>query len=88
MPTMNVLKDCGILKYIERRTGRIRIGPVNLFDRTSTESGFFSSLHPKGVNVLNLVVVPKQPLQMSSSICKGRDQLRLSLRNKSPDFVC
>ena len=42
MPTMKVLKDCGILKYIERRTGRIRIRPVNLFDRTSTESGFFS----------------------------------------------
>ena len=42
MPTMKVLKDCGILKYIERRTGRIRIRPVNLFERTRTESGFFS----------------------------------------------
>ena len=45
------IKDCGILKYRERRTGRMRIRSVNLFDRTSIESGFFSSLHPKGVNV-------------------------------------
>ena len=55
---------------------------------------FLSSLHPKGVNVYNLVVVPKQPLQMPASLCNGRDQLRLcctnvqSLRNKSPDFLC
>ena len=72
---------------------RIRI--LNLIDRTSAESVFFfSSLHPKGVNVQNLVVVPKQPLQMPASICKGRDQLRpccanvQSLRNKSPDVLC
>ena len=46
------LKVCGILKYIERRTGRIRIRILNLIDRTSAESVFFfSSLHPKGVNV-------------------------------------
>ena len=55
---------------------------------------FLSSLHPKGINVYNLVVVPKQPLQMLASLCNGRDQLRLcctnvqSLRNKSPDFLC
>ena len=42
MPTMNALKDCGILKYINRRTGRMRTRTFNLFDRTSTESGFFS----------------------------------------------
>ena len=52
MRTMKTLKDCGILKYIKRRTGRMRTRAVNLFDRTSTESGFFSSsLHPKGANV-------------------------------------
>ena len=51
MPTMKELKDCEILKYIKRRTGRMRTRTVNSFDRTSTESGFFfSSLHPKGVN--------------------------------------
>ena len=45
------LKVCGILKYIER-TGRMRIRILNLIDRTSAESVFFfSSLHPKGVNV-------------------------------------
>ena len=70
------------------------IRAVNSFDRTSIESGFFSSLHPKGVNVQNLVVVSQQPLKMPASICKGRDQLRLccanvqSLRNQSPDFLC
>ena len=49
---MKALKDCGILKYIKRRTGRMKTRTVNLFDRTSTVSGFFfSSLHPKGVNV-------------------------------------
>ena len=78
MRTMKTLKDCGILKYIKRRTGRMRTRAANLFDRTSTESGFFSSsLHPKGANVQNLVAVPKQPLEMPTSICKGRDQLRL-----------
>ena len=54
MPTMNVLKDCGILKYIERRTGRIRVRPVNLFDRTSTESGFFQFAAPQRCQRLEL----------------------------------
>ena len=45
----------------------MRIKTVNLSDRT--KSGFFfSSLHPKGVNVYNLVVVAKEPLQMPASI--------------------
>ena len=72
----------------------MRTRTVNSFDRTTLNQVFFSSLHPKGVNVQNLIAVPKQPLEMPASICKGRDQLRLccanvqSLRNKSPDFLC
>ena len=54
MPTMKVLKDCGILKYIERRTGRIRIRPVNLFERTRTESGFFQLTAPQRCQRLEL----------------------------------
>ena len=44
MLTMKALKDGGILKYIERRTDRMRKRILNLFHRTtcSTESGFFS----------------------------------------------
>ena len=54
MPTVKALKDCGILKYIERRTGRMRIRPVNLLDRTSTESGFFQFVAPQGCQRLEL----------------------------------
>ena len=54
MPTMKASKDCGILKYIERRTGRMRIRTVNLFDRTSTESGFFQFTEPQGCQRLEL----------------------------------
>ena len=32
---MKALKDGGILKYIERRTGRMRMRILNLFDRTT-----------------------------------------------------
>ena len=54
MPTMKALKDCRILNYIERRTGRMRIRTVNLFDRTSTESDFFQFTAPKGCQRLEL----------------------------------
>ena len=56
MPTVKALKDCGILKYIERRTGRMRIRILNLFDRTtcSTESGFFQFTAPQGCQRLAL----------------------------------
>ena len=37
MPTMKALNYCGILKYIKRKTGRMRTRTVNSFDRTSTE---------------------------------------------------
>ena len=42
MRTMKALKDCGILKYINGRAGRMRTRTVILFDRTSAESGFLS----------------------------------------------
>ena len=45
MPTMKALNYSGILKYIKRRTGRMRTRTVNSFDRTSTKSGFFFSVH-------------------------------------------
>ena len=55
MRTMKTLKDCGILKYIKRRTGRMRTRAVNLFDRTSTESGFFFQFTaPQGCQRLEL----------------------------------
>ena len=72
----------------------MRIRPVKLFDRTSTESGFLQFAAPQGCQRLEFGCCWKQPVQTPSSICKGRDQLRLScanvqsLRNKSPDFLC
>ena len=60
----------------------MRIKTVNFSDRPKSGFFFFSSLHPKGVNVYNLVVVAKQPLQMSASIFCA------NIRNKSPDFLC
>ena len=55
MPTMKALKDCGILKYIKRRTSSMRTRTVNLFDRTSTESGFFFQFTvPQGCQRLEL----------------------------------
>ena len=54
MPIMKALKDCGILKCIDRRTGRMRIRPVNLLDRTSPESGFSQFAAPQGCQRLEL----------------------------------
>ena len=54
MPTVKALKDCGILKYRERSPRRMRIRPVNLLDRTSTESGFFQFVAPQGCQRLEL----------------------------------
>ena len=49
------LKVCGILKYIERRTGRMRIRILNLIDRTSAESVFFFQFTaPQGCQRLEL----------------------------------
>ena len=62
----------------------MRIKTVDFSDRTKSVF-FFSSLHPKGVNVYNLVIVAKQPLQMPASIFCANV---LSLWNKSPDFLC
>ena len=45
----------------------MRIKTVDFSDRTKSVF-FFSSLHPNGVNVYNLVIVAKQPLQMPTSI--------------------
>ena len=56
MPTMKALKDCGILKYRERRTGRMRIRILNLFDITtcSTEPGFSQFTALQGCQRLEL----------------------------------
>ena len=62
----------------------MRIKTVDFSDRTKSVF-FFSSLHPKGANVYNLVIVAKQPLQMPASIFCANV---LSLWNKSPDFLC
>ena len=87
MPTMKVLKDCGILKYIERRTGRIRIRPVNLFDRTSTESGFFSvRCTPKVSTFRTWLLFRNSPYKCLLVYARG--EISLSLRNKLPDFLC
>ena len=87
MPTMKVLKDCGILKYIERRTGRIRIRPVNLFDRTSTESGFFSvRCTPKVSTFRTWLLFRNSPYKCHLVYATG--EISLYLRNKSPDFLC
>ncbi|KAL9959876.1 hypothetical protein ACROYT_G033246 [Oculina patagonica] len=59
-----------------------------------SEPVFSSSPRPRGMNINNLVIVPRQPLQTPASIRDGRDHVRFcclnaqSLRNKSADFLC
>lgn len=63
MLNLKALMDCGIFKYRGRRGGRRRITTVDSSSITSTEPAFPSSKPFKGVNVNNLFVVPREPLQ-------------------------